>query len=260
MKNAYMTFNLKYDFISEGNNSWNLRSDRIAKIIKENNPICIGTQEGLEHMLRSLEGKLLNYEYIGEGREGEEKGEYNAIFYNKNILELIEWDQFWISETPNVSGSKSWNSSCVRICTFAKFKNKLSNEKIMFYNTHLDHESKIARKEGLNLILKICKKNYFKYKIPFIITGDFNCTMNDVEFKTINNYCDKDFIVNNAYNFVNHNIIGTFHDFNENFNEGIIDYILYSNDFYCENIYADKRKIDGGYPSDHFPVVAILSM
>lgn len=260
IKNNFMTFNLKYDFTSEGKDSWNLRCKKILNVIEKNNPICIGTQEGLIHMLSSIEKNLKNYSYIGKGREKGGGGEHNAIFYRNDILEPIYWRQFWLSETPNIAGSKSWDTACERICTYCKFKNKLTNEEVILYNTHLDHESQLARVKGIELIIKTIKENYMREGIKFILMGDFNCYLDDEVFQIISKEKSKKFQIKNLYNEFNHNILGTFHDFKGGFEGGIIDYILVSKEIGCSNLYIDSRKIDDSYPSDHYALIGTLEL
>ncbi|MGL5575111.1 MAG: endonuclease/exonuclease/phosphatase family protein [Sarcina sp.] len=260
MRENFMTFNLKYDFIDSGENGWNNRCSKLVKVIKDNNPIIVGTQEGLKHMLIDLENRLENYAYVGEGREGKNQGEYCGIFYDKEKIEVKHWEQFWLSETPSVVGSKSWDTACERICTYGRFKNKETLEEIMVYNTHLDNVSEMARIEGIKLILDRCKKNNLDNKLPFLIMGDFNCIKTDEVFNVIKNYRDDKFKVINLYDVIENEILGTFHNFTGVLDEGIIDFILVSEEFDCESLYTDERKIGDGYPSDHYPVIATLKL
>ena len=39
-----------------------------------------------------------------------------------------------------------------------------------------------------------------------------------------------------------------------------IDYIFVSDDFQIQDAYLDTSSLDGRYPSDHFPLVAVLSV
>ncbi len=260
MKNNFMTFNLKYDFTDDKENRWEDRAKRIVTVIKENNPICFGTQEGLIHMLKDINELLEEYSWFGEGREGNEEGEFNAIFYKREALELIENGQFWLSETPNIKGSISWKSGCKRICTWGVFKEKQYGNIFRIYNTHLDNASDLAREEGIKVILDFAKEKYDKDKLPFIITGDFNSYMEENLFKIIRSYNNENFNIKNSYNEVSHNIKGTFHDFKGGYSGGIIDYILFSKEISCNKINIDDRLINGGYPSDHYAVTANLNI
>ncbi|MGG7159702.1 endonuclease/exonuclease/phosphatase family protein [Clostridium baratii] len=258
MENNFMTFNLKYDFSSGDENDWGKRVKRICKIIKDNDPLCIGIQEGLIHMLKDMSMYLEDYLWFGEGRNGGDLGEFNAIFYKKDILNFKDSGQFWLSETPNIKGSKSFNSACERICTWGTFEEKTSGKVFTIYNTHLDHESDLARREGVKIILNFAKKKFKKENNPFMIMGDFNCYLDDEVFNIIKSYNNLDFCVRNIYDEVNHNIKSTFHDFKGGDDGEIIDYILISKGIICNDIKIDNRIIDSGYPSDHYPVISRL--
>ncbi|MDU4472538.1 MAG: endonuclease/exonuclease/phosphatase family protein [Clostridium perfringens] len=237
-----MTFNLKYDFKAQDNNEWSQRCLRITKLIKDHLPDIIGTQEGLIHMLDDMDDLLDEYSWVGED------------------FEVLEWDQFWLSKTPNIKGSKDFNSSLPRICTKLKLKDKISGLKIDIYNTHLDHESELAREEGIKIILKEVKKNYSIEKTPYIIMGDFNCYLEDNLFNIIREEETNNTCFNVCYDNIKNNILGTFHYFKGGYEGKIIDYILYSKEYEIKSLNIDDRKIDGGYPSDHYPVICELEL
>lgn len=260
MVQNFMTFNLKYDFTNGNANGWGDRVKRINKVITDNEPLCVGTQEGLIHMLTDMDNLLDEYSWIGEAREGADRGEFNSIFYKNNELELIEWSQFWLSETPEVKGSKSWGTSLPRICTWAQFRDKVSGREFRVYNTHLDHESELAREEGIKVILNFVRESYKENKVPFMIMGDFNCFINEKVFKIVEQYNNEELTLKNVYKEAEHSIEGTFHDFKGGYDGGIIDFILISKEFNCIKTFIDDRVIDGGYPSDHYAVISTLSM
>ena len=258
MRSNVMTFNLKYD---SGDNGWDLRVKRIVQVIKEYNPIFIGTQEGLIGMLNDMSELLPEYSWVGKGRDldtGNGVGEHGAIFYKNEEVKLIEWGQFWLSETPEVEGSTSWNSACTRICTWAHFNILNDNTDVIVYNTHLDHVSVQAREEGIKLIVNFIKEKNSNKEIPFLLMGDFNCYMDDKVFETIKNANDDKFVLRNCYDLVDNNVTCTFHDFRGDQNGGVIDYILCSKEFEVKSIGADMKLIEGGHPSDHYPVIVNL--
>ncbi|SHF08354.1 endonuclease/exonuclease/phosphatase family protein [Clostridium fallax] len=258
-----MTFNLKYDFTNNKDNSWDERAERIEALIKENKPLVIGTQEGLIHMLKTLKNLLKEYDFLGEGREGGEEGaenEFNAIFYKKEKLSLINWGQFWLSKNPKEKGSKSFESSLPRICTWAHFKIKEINKEFIQYNTHLDHISQKAREEGIKIILNFIKRTYKENNIPYMLMGDFNCYKENEIFKIMKEWEEKQIILKNSYDEALNDVVCTFHEFKGGFEGGIIDYILFSKEFKINSVKVDSRKIKGGYPSDHYPVICNISL
>ena len=154
--------------------AWSNRIDNISNLILYNNFDIFGTQEVSPDKLKDLNKKLKEvYSYVGVGREdGNNKGEYCAIFYKKDFFTLIDSNTFWLSTTPNIP-SKGWDAMYNRICTWAKFKDLRNNRELYFFNTHLDHKGKIAKNESCKLILQkieeICPANS-----NIVLTGDFN--------------------------------------------------------------------------------------
>jgi len=60
-----------------------------------------------------------------------EKGEYAAIFYKKNQLSLLDSGNFWLSPTPE-RASLGWDAACIRICTWGKFQDKISDSYVFY--------------------------------------------------------------------------------------------------------------------------------
>ncbi len=135
-------------------------------------------QEALHVQMNDLQKALPDFKYAGVGRtDGKQDGEYSAIFYNAKKLQLLESKTFWLSETPTVAGSKSWDAAITRIVTWAKFKDIESSKTFFVFNTHFDHIGKVARRESAKLLLK--KINEIAGNSSVIITGDFNATPGD---------------------------------------------------------------------------------
>lgn len=116
-----LTFNLRVDIVQDGRNAWCHRNQRAVEIIKKHEPAVFGTQEGKRHMLVNLEQNLVDYGWLGEDRRGAGDDEYCAIFYRKELVNVVDHGQFWLSEQPDVPGSISWESDYPRICTWAIF-------------------------------------------------------------------------------------------------------------------------------------------
>ena len=100
----------------------------------------------------------------------------NAIrFYDVDILGTQEvLHNFWLSETPEVAGSKGWDGACERIASWAKLQDKVSGKEFFALNTHLDHVGVAARREGISLMLD--KVNELSGNLPVVVTGDFNAS------------------------------------------------------------------------------------
>ena len=148
-----MTFNVRYDNPDDSLNNWNYRKDRVANAIRFYDADIVGTQEVLHNQMEDLRQRLPGYESIGVGREdGKEAGEYSALWYRADRFTAKESGWFWLSETPEVAGSKGWDGACERIATWAKLQDKLTGKELFVMNTHLDHVGVAARREGVKLV------------------------------------------------------------------------------------------------------------
>jgi len=160
-------YNLEYS--TSNLEDWPSRKDQMIKRLNSYESDIISVQEADYDWILALDECLSDYSYVGVGREdGNTLGEYSAVFYNKTLLELIDSDTFWLSQTPD-QPSIGWDASTYRICTWVQFKVKDSDEIFNVYNTHLDHISSKARQNGSQLIL-----NRMIMDEPILLTGDFN--------------------------------------------------------------------------------------
>src|ERR1700710_2845398 len=106
-----MTYNIRLDVASDGVNQWSNRKEKLPALIQKYDPDLIGLQEAMHHQLMDILKALPQYGYIGVGRDdGKEKGEYSAILYRKDRFDLIWQRTSWLSETPAIAGSKSWDA------------------------------------------------------------------------------------------------------------------------------------------------------
>lgn len=168
-----MSYNIRYDNPEDGMNNWQYRKDRAATAIRFYDVDILGTQEVLHNQLEDLKQRLPEYGVIGVGREdGKVKGEYSALWYKKARFELLASGYFWLSETPEIAGSRGWDGACERIASWGKLKDKISGKEYFALNTHLDHIGVVARREGVSLILD--RVNELSDGLPVIVTGDFN--------------------------------------------------------------------------------------
>jgi endonuclease/exonuclease/phosphatase family metal-dependent hydrolase len=170
-----MSFNIRCATGADGDNNWEFRHDTLLEVIKEDDPLLLGVQEALPIQMDFLQENLTDYESIGVGRDdGVRKGEFMAIFYKKDMVDLLDSGTFWLSKTPD-KPSKGWDAACFRTVTWGKFRCKQTGKTFCYANTHLDHVGTIARKEGAKLILRRMNE-IADDSAPFFVTGDFNIT------------------------------------------------------------------------------------
>ncbi|HET6541570.1 MAG TPA: endonuclease/exonuclease/phosphatase family protein, partial [Chryseolinea sp.] len=130
-----MTYNIRYDTPQDSVNQWPKRADKVYALIKKYDPDLIGLQEVMHHQLMDLLQNLPAYTYIGVGRDdGKTKGEYSAILYKKDRFKALKQNTFWLSESPQVPGSKSWDAAITRVASWGTFKDLKSKKEFLMIN------------------------------------------------------------------------------------------------------------------------------
>ena len=250
-----MTYNIRYDAPSDGVNQWPKRTQKVYDLIKKHDPDLIGLQEVLHHQLTDLIENLPEYSYIGVGRDdGKTKGEYSAILYKKSRFKAMDQNTFWLSETPGVPGSKSWDAAITRVASWGTFQDLKSKKEFLMINTHFDHIGVEARKQSAGLLKQ--KAGEIAKDFPLIITGDFNCTRDDGPYQTI---MDPKYV--KLTDPAPKNPPGTFCSFTVNSMKcQPIDYIFHSGEWKSDAYQVITDNDGKYYPSDHLPVMVELSL
>ncbi|EPR73951.1 endonuclease/exonuclease/phosphatase family protein [Winogradskyella psychrotolerans RS-3] len=252
-----MTYNIRLDIASDGENAWPNRKDFLSSQILFLSPDVFGVQEARPNQIEDLKASLPDYKFIGEGRDGNGEGEFSAIYYNSKNLKVENQHTFWLSDSPTIV-SKGWDAAYPRVCTYGLFTSLNTDKKFWVFNSHLDHVGGEAQKEGMKLILKkIASENNQNY--PVLLMGDFNVEPNsEVVTEILPTMSDSRQIATLKFGPE-----GTFNAFQ--YNEPVtrrIDYIFISK---SPNITVHKyavfsSAIDFKFPSDHFPVYTEIEL
>ncbi|MGJ9458056.1 endonuclease/exonuclease/phosphatase family protein [Oceanobacillus sp. CF4.6] len=252
-----MTFNLRYLNDSDASpHTWEERRSTVRQVIRKEQADIIGTQEAVYQQVKDVATDLPNYEWIGQGREGGNEGEFMSIFYNENRFTPLEYDHFWLSDTPDVVGSASWGNTIPRMVTWAKFLDTESNKEFYFVNTHFDHMSENAREKSAELISERVKE--FDQNLPILMTGDFNAGPDSIPHDTLLNEGGFVDTFTTAEQTINKEL-GTFNGFDNPTGGGAdnrIDWILSKGNVTTHTSEIVNYRKNGQYPSDHYPVLS----
>lgn len=250
-----MSYNLRFDNPQDGVNAWPNRKNKVFELIQKYDPDIIGVQEALKHQLDEISQALPGYIFIGAGRDdGKTSGEYSAIFYKKDKMSVLEQNTFWLSETPEIPGSKNWDAAITRVATWGKFRETSSGKTFLVINTHFDHIGKEARNNSAR-ILKEKTKTLGK-GTPLIISGDFNCTRDEAPYQTIMNKKGV-----RLMDPAPSNPPGTYCTFKVNGEAcRAIDYIFHTKHWIASNYLVIQDNDGIHYPSDHLPVMVELKV
>jgi len=202
-----MSFNIRLNVDSDKENSWTNRKQDVADLLSYYHPDYFGVQEALPEQMKDIKNGLKNYDYVGVGRDdGKEKGEFSAIFYDTERLQMVKSGTFWLSETPE-KPSKGWDAALNRICTYALFRDKESKKEFMALNLHFDHVGNVARVKSSELILKKIKELNPK-NLPVTVTGDFNLTEDSEPIKIMSQNMKDSFYHSEIKHYGPRNIYG----------------------------------------------------
>jgi len=249
---SIISYNIRYDNNWDIENSWKIRRNKISQILVQYSPSIIGIQEGLINQVQYIDSSLIDYDYVGVGRDdGKKKGEFCAIYFDTTRYVLLKNSTFWLSETPDTI-SVGWDAALERICTYGLFKDRITKEEFLVFNTHFDHIGVVAREKSSELILKrINKINH--QSLPVILMGDFNSIPNSSPVKEIKTE------LSDALQISLEKLQGprgTFNGFNEDLPiEKRIDYIFTNDLKVLSYTHINDRLNNNRHISDHLPVM-----
>lgn len=258
-----MSFNIRFGTANDGDNHWDKRQELVAETIELFSPDLLGVQEALDFQCGFLRTRLSAHEFFGRSREqNPTSGEYCGIFFRTERFELLESGHFWLSEQPDEPGSKSWDSSLPRMVSWVRLRDRLSQDaEFVFANTHFDHRGPEARLQSAILIRGRLIEGR---DVPFILTGDFNCGFQSEPYQALVGTPDEtERQMRDSYLDIHPKPSGqdgSFSSWNGDTSGERIDWILHTGEFVTLNADIDHLQQQGRFPSDHFPVNAILKL
>ena len=254
-----MSFNIRYNNPDDGEDAWPNRKDMVAGVIRFHDADFAGLQEALLGQIEDLEARLPQYAWIGVGRtDGVSEGEFTPIFYRPDRFELLEHDTFWLSESPEVPGSKSWDAALERIATWGLFRDRGTGGRFILLNTHFDHIGQEARRESAELILT--QLDEIAADLPTVVTGDFNATDDSEPYRVLTN---ADTGLRDALSVTQQPHYGptsSWSGFEAVAEDRRIDFVFVSDDVDVLRHGILSETVDGRFPSDHLPVLAEVAV
>ncbi len=228
-----VTFNVRYGSADDAEFAWPNRRKPLLDLLEQLDPDILCLQETLYFQLEEIADRLRHFDWIGVGRDdGASSGEFASIFLKGP--KPVRSGTFWLSPTPEVPGSMGWGARLPRICTWAEL------DGLTVANVHLDHESILARKEGVALVLD-------RLPAHCLLCGDFNATPDEASIQSVLAAGFTDFAAGTG---------GTYNDFKENPPDPPrIDYI-FGRGLTCRKTEVVRHPL----VSDHWPVFAEIDL
>ena len=258
-----LCFNIRLLTDKDGPNRWELRGDVFYEALAKGDPDLIGLQEVVHQQAEEIRARLNGYDFVGVGRDdGKHKGEYAPVLFKRDRFQKVDEGHIWLSETPEVVGSKGWDARLPRIASWVKLKDRRAGGRpFVFMNAHFDHIGRTARVESARLLHR--KATEIAAGLPVLITGDFNTTEDDEPYRALVNPARNDALkLIDAYRAAHPQRSrdeATFGGFKGIRKGSRIDWILHTPDWQTLSAEIDTMNKDGRYPSDHYPVRATLT-
>ena len=257
-----MSFNLRVPFLLDATNHWGFRKNNVIKTIEAARPDVMGIQECVADQADFLREELTEYGFRGVGRgDGHRQSEFAPVMYRRDKFKEIDFGYFWLSETPDVPGSKSWGAWSTRMCTWVKLQPLDGSAPFAIFNAHLDNMSGRSRENSARLMRE--KITTLASGMPVIVTGDFNTDAGTDPYRILlaGERTGVPQLLFDAYRLANPKVKsdeGTRHDFNGKRGGNRIDWILCTSGFTPISAEINRSRSMLGYPSDHYPVQAVL--
>ncbi|MFS0895592.1 endonuclease/exonuclease/phosphatase family protein [Microbacterium sp. 179-I 3D3 NHS] len=235
---------------------WSRRRPRLAALLADERPTIVGAQEVLPDQAEVIRDALgPAYRFLGHGRAPGPRGEACPVFYDHTRLSLRDWRQVALSERPDEPGSVSWGSVFPRVYVWATFVDRVTSRELTVVNTHLDAFSSRARRRSAEQLHRVVAG------MPgtVVLLGDLNAEPGSAPWRSLM----RDRTLDDAWRRAERRLSpewGTFGGYRRPRAGRRLDALLVSPHVRVHSVAVNARRVDGGWPSDHLPVHALVSL
>lgn len=254
-----MTYNIRLDLASDGDNAWPHRRDALTGLIAYYAPDLVGMQEVLLNQKQAVEADLPDYQFIGVARDdGKDKGEFSPLGFRRDRFALRDAGTFWLSPSPEAP-SKGWDAALPRVASWARLHDKAAKRNLLIVNTHFDHVGLVARVESARQIRRWIAAHH-KANETVVLMGDFNAPVGSPPYAAIvepgAGALRDTLAISRTPHF---GPLGTFTGFQIERNDPKpIDHIFVGDNVTVLRHATLTQQAGGRLPSDHYPVLANL--
>ena len=242
------------DLVTRPADRWRRRAPGVAALLAAERPTVLCAQEVLPEQHSVLrEGLGSGYQFLGHGRAADGGGEACPIGYDADRLELVEWEQSALSDTPRRPGSTSWGNLFPRILVRAVFRDRATGGRLQVINTHLDPLSAASRVRSAAAIGELAGA----CDSPTVLTGDLNAGPTSGALRELRGVGLAD-----SWTAARDRVTrewGTYGGYRSPRPHGTrIDWILTTPRLQVAAAAINPSRYAGGWPSDHLPVQAVV--
>lgn len=260
-----MSFNIRGDFdggeATDKPEAWIStsgahRRDLVLRLIVDYDPDLLGVQEAYANQLAEIDAALPGHDFYAVGRDdGERAGEHCAIYYRRDRFDRMNARTFWLSED-TTRPSRYPGAACNRVASWVMFRDfDRGYSELLVMNTHWDHVSAEAREHSARLVRRWFDNSRQTHRT--IVMGDLNADEKAASLRVLTG----DGALTDSYR-ARHPKRGkrelTYHGFEGGAAGARIDFILHNDRLRAADAAIVRTKLDGRFPSDHYPVTATL--
>lgn len=226
-------------------------------LVTELAPTVLATQEGLDHQLADLMAGIDDrYRLIAEHRHDGRTEENSAVIHDATLVEPVEVEHRWLSDTPEIPGSRSWGNVLPRMYTLVRFRRRGDGREFVVVATHVDHREPLAQVNAARQLVD--RIGTLDPALPVLVMGDFNVGEDSEPYAILTGAGLRD-----SWLVADHPgpRLGTFNNYGKPDPEGVrIDWILGTPPVAFRSARAVDIAPHGQYPSDHLPVEAVVEV
>ena len=230
---------------------------RLRAMLESEQPTVLCAQEVLDEQAPVVAAALGGgYRAVGRGRTADGGGEACPIFYDSERLELLDWTQAALSDTPEEPGSVSWGNIFPRVVVRAEFRDRATARRIQVVNTHLDPLSARSRLRSSRAVLELVAES----DAATVVAGDLNAGPSSAAVRELlttgalrDSWRVADVRLTEEW--------GTYANYREPRPDGTrIDWILATSQIKVTQAAINPFAHLGGWASDHLPVQAVVRL
>ncbi len=251
-----LTCNVRCIEAHDGDNHWEYRKKLCIDVIRSQQPDIVCFQEMRTKQFADVSRAMPEYNVYAMADEPVGRNPQNAIIYRSDAFTLISAGGYWLSETPHVPGSRSWQSACIRLANWIRLQEHATGVEFRVVNTHLDHKSQAAREQqALRIAEDTCA---YPADYPQLLTGDMNCDFQNAAIDVLKSagwldtYADVHGTEDPGHTY--HQFLGP----QAKTETGKMDWIFMRGLLKVKDAAVIKDSDNGRFPSDHYFVSAVV--
>ncbi|MBI5844647.1 MAG: endonuclease/exonuclease/phosphatase family protein [Deltaproteobacteria bacterium] len=255
MRVSFLTLNLRFGLANDGENSWENRKAAVESLLDAHRPDFLAVQEANVFQAGFLAEVLPGYLVTGV-RPDAPRFWQNNVIYSASGWNLSSFLHFYLSATPEIP-SRFAESRWPRQCTIGCYER--DGREMVIGDTHFDFAECVQTRSAGLIMDKLSG-----YSCPTVLMGDFNARPLSPCYRVFTasgEKCDRpltDVFDQSDPDFNS----GTHHGFTGSADpdKGRIDWIFQRGFSGVAEKAIIRDSFEGRYPSDHFPVKAVLEI